>query len=57
MRSDLQISEGKVVGAKGGGRGTFTLATGSAAALAGKPYEYTFMVTAPGQFVIATELK
>jgi hypothetical protein len=57
MRSDLQMTDGKVVGAKGGGRGKFTLATGSASALNGKPYEYTFMVTGPNQFTITTEIK
>ncbi len=57
MRSDLQMTDGKVVGAKGGGRGTFTLATGSAAQFNGKAYEYNFTTTGPNQFTIATEVK
>ena len=36
----------------GSGRGRYTLATGSAAALAGKTYSYTFSMTGPNQFVV-----
>ena len=46
------LTDGKPSGMTGSGRGRYTLATGSAAALAGKTYSYTFSMTGPNQFVV-----
>ena len=48
----LTVSDDKVVGSTGSGRGLFTMATGTAASLSGKTYTYTFKSTGPGQTVI-----
>ena len=48
----LVVSNGKVVGSTGSGRGRYTMATGTAASMAGKTYSYTFKTTGPGQFVV-----
>lgn len=48
----LVMTEGKVTGMTGSGRGRYTLATGSAASLAGKTFSYTFSTTGPGQFLV-----
>lgn len=42
MKADLQMTDGKVTGAKGSGSGSYTMATGSAKGLEGKPYDYTW---------------
>lgn len=51
-KSSLVMTDGKPSGMTGSGRGRYTLATGSAAALAGKTYSYTFSMTGPNQFVV-----
>lgn len=51
-KQSLAMTDGKVTGMTGSGRGRYTLATGSAASLAGKTYSYTFSTTGPGQFVV-----
>lgn len=48
----LVMSNGKVVGSTGSGRGRYTMATGASVAMAGKTYSYTFKTTGPGQFVV-----
>jgi hypothetical protein len=47
----MTLSEGKVTGFTGTGRGHWTMATGTAAALKGKTYSYTFTATGPFEFV------
>jgi hypothetical protein len=47
----LIMSDGKVTGVQGSGRGRATLATGAAAERKGKTYSYTFKSVGPGQFV------
>lgn len=51
-KSSLLMTDGKVTGVTGAGRGRFTLATGAAAAYAGKGFSYTLNTTGPGQFVV-----
>lgn len=51
-KQSLVMTEGKVTGMTGSGRGRYTLATGSAASLAGKAFSYTFSTTGPGQFLV-----
>ena len=51
-KQSLVMTDGKVTGATGSGRGRYTLATGAAAANNGKTYSYTFRTTAPGQFIV-----
>ncbi len=51
-KQSLVMTDGKVSGATGSGRGRYTLATGAAAANNGKTYSYTFRTTAPGQFIV-----
>lgn len=51
-RQSLVITDGKVTGASGSGKGRYTLATGAAAMNNGKTYTYTFRTTAPGQLII-----
>jgi hypothetical protein len=48
----LTLTDGKVTGSTGSGRGRYALATGAAAALNGKTYSYTFASTGPFQFVV-----
>lgn len=48
------VTDGKVTGFAGSGRGKYVVAVGSSSALAGKTYNYTFKFTGPGQFVIET---
>jgi hypothetical protein len=52
----LTLSDGKVVGSSGSGRGLFTMATGTAAALSGKTYTYTFKSVGPGQTVVDVKI-
>ncbi len=51
-KQSLVMTDGKVTGMTGSGRGRYTLATGSAASLAGKTFSYTFNTTGPGQFLV-----
>lgn len=46
------VTDGKVTGLKGAGRGTYRLATGQAASLSGKAFSWSLASTSPGQFVI-----
>ncbi|MEJ8856663.1 hypothetical protein WKW79_18960 [Variovorax robiniae] len=48
----LIVTDGKVTGTTGSGKGVYTLASGSAATLAGKSFTYATRPTAPGQFAI-----
>ena len=48
----LIMSEGKVTGVQGSGRGRDTLATGAAAERKGKAYSFTFKSVGPDQFVV-----
>jgi len=48
----LTLTDGKVTGFTGSGRGRYTVATGTAAALDGKAYSFTFNSTGPGQFAV-----
>jgi len=51
-KRSLVMTDGKVTGATGSGRGRYTLATGATVANNGKTYSYTFRTTAPGQFIV-----
>ena len=51
-KMSLMMSDGKVVGVQGSGRGRCTMATGAAAAHKGKAYGFTFKSTGPSQFEI-----
>ncbi len=51
-KQSLVMTDGKVTGAAGSGRGRYTMATGAAAVNNGKTYSYTFRTTAPGQFIV-----
>ncbi len=51
----LTMTDGKVTGWTASGRGTYPVATGSAASLAGKSFTFTAKPTGPGQF--AAEFK
>jgi hypothetical protein len=48
----LIMSDGKVTGFQGSGRGRCTLATGAAAERKGKTYGFTFKSVGPGQWVV-----
>ena len=48
----LTMTDGKVTGWTSSGKGAEMMATGSLAALAGKPYTWTAKPTGPGQFTI-----
>ena len=50
----LTMTDGKVTGFTGSGKGVVSLATGSAAVLKGKTYSYTARSISPVQFVIET---
>lgn len=51
-KMSLVMTDGKVSGSTGLGRGRYTMATGAAASLAGKTYSYTFKTTGPGQILV-----
>jgi hypothetical protein len=46
----------QVVGFEGDGKGTWRVASGSASALEGKTYTFTFKSTAPGRFDVDTKI-
>ncbi len=50
----LLMTDGKVSGYTGSGKGVVNLATGVTAALNGKTYSYTIQPLTPGQFAIET---
>ena len=49
------MTDGKVTGFPAPGRGSYLMAIGNAASLAGKSYTFTAKPTGPGQFTV--ELK
>lgn len=51
-KMSLIMSDGKVTGVQGSGRGRITLATGAAAERKGKADSFTFKSVGPGQFVV-----
>lgn len=52
FKNTLTMTDGKVTGFLGTGQGTYKLATGAAAVLAGKTFIYIARPSAPGQYVI-----
>ena len=48
----LTMTDGKVTGFTASGKGDEKLATGSLAALAGKPYTWTVKPAGPGQYTV-----
>jgi hypothetical protein len=52
----LSVSDGKVTGFTGTGRGRYTMATGTAAALKGKTYTFSFRTTGPGQVLVDVKI-
>ncbi len=56
-KAALTMEGGKPAGVTGSGRGHYTMATGSAAALKGKSYSFTFKSSGPGQFVVDVKLE
>jgi len=53
----LIVTDGKVTGSTSSGKGVYTMATGSAASLAGKSFTYSTRPTAPGQFTIDVKVE
>jgi hypothetical protein len=51
-KMELIMSDGKVTGFQGSGRGRATLATGAAAERKGKAYSFTFKTVEPGQWLV-----
>jgi hypothetical protein len=52
FKNALTVVDGKVTGFLAAGHGTYKLATGTAAPLAGKTYTYTGRPNGPGQFAV-----
>ncbi|MEO8186366.1 MAG: hypothetical protein ABI580_03270 [Burkholderiaceae bacterium] len=52
FKNTRTMTNGKVTGFEGIGRGTYKLATGSASSLAGKAFSFTAGPNGPGQFVV-----
>jgi len=52
----LTMTNGKVTGFTGTGRGHYTMATGAAAAWNGKGYSFTFATTGPSSFVVDVKM-
>jgi hypothetical protein len=48
----LTMADGKVTGSTASGRGNYSLAIGSAASLAGRPFSFSSMGTGPGEFEV-----
>ena len=53
----LTMVEGKVTGWTASGRGTYPIATGSAASLAGKSFTWTIKSAGPGQFTMEDKVE
>ena len=53
----LIMTDGKVTGSASSGKGVYTMATGSAASLAGKSFTYSTRTTAPGQFTLDVKVE
>jgi hypothetical protein len=53
----LVMTDGKVTGTTGSGKGVYTLATGTAAVLAGKSFTYSTKPTGPGQFALDVKVE
>lgn len=56
-RIALILTDGKVTASTASGKGVYTMATGSAASLAGKSFTYSTRTTAPGQFSLVVKLE
>ncbi len=56
-RVTLTMVDGKVRGSTGSGKGVYTMAIGTAAALNGKAFTYTTRTTAPGQFLLSVQVQ
>jgi hypothetical protein len=56
-KSALTMTDGKVTGFAGAGRGSLAMAIGSAASLAGKSYTFTAKSTGPGQFTVEIKVE
>ena len=54
--TDLKMSQGRVTGFDGAGRGHFVLTSGGFSALSGRTYSYKFSATGPGRFTIDVSL-
>jgi hypothetical protein len=52
QKLDRIVTGGKVTGAVGAGHGTFPIAVGPAASLAGKSFTYSVKTTGPNQFTL-----
>jgi hypothetical protein len=52
----LTLADGKVTGGVVTGHGTYSVAAGGAASLAGKSFSYTSTLTGPGEFTIVVKL-
>lgn len=57
FKNALTLVDGKVTGYLGSGQGTFKLATGSAAPLAGKAFSYVVRPAASGQFTLEVKVE
>jgi hypothetical protein len=57
QRTEIKMSEGRVTGFDGVGRGRFVLTTGAYSALNGKAYSYKFNSTGPGRFTVDVSLE
>ena len=52
---EFKLSDGKVVGVISTGHGRYVMAVGSAAAVAGKAFEFSTKTTGPGQYSIEVQ--
>ena len=57
FKIDLTLADGKATGFTATGRGSYKMATGSAASLAGKSYSYTARPTGPGQLTVDVKVE
>jgi hypothetical protein len=55
-KATLNMVDGRPTGVNGSGRGNYPMAVGTAAALKGKTFSFTFGTTAPGQFTIDVKI-
>ena len=56
-RTELKMSEGRVTGFEGTGRGRYVLGSGAFSALNGKGYSYKAYSTGPGRFAIDVSME
>ena len=57
FKNSLTMADGKVTGFVGSGQGTYKMATGSAASLAGKTFSYVVRPNGSSQFVIDVKVE